>query len=140
VTDLQQAGWRAAAREGLPEDIEVRIRRVDVPLRNLAVTRAELRDTRVEAVARNFGIEPRTTVATLRIGETEVSRTTVTVPAGGVAPFAFEVSAPDGGGAVRIADEGGVAADDTRYLVLDPSARTRVLVVVANPTSRDGGL
>ena len=41
---------------------------------------------------------------------------------------------------MTVDDPGGCAADDTRYLVLDPSAATRIAVIVADPSALRGGL
>jgi hypothetical protein len=139
VTDLQQAGWDAAPRGGLADDITVRIVAVETTLANLAVTSAERRGARVEAVVRNFGFQPRTTAATLAVGGAEVARTTVTVPAQGLAPLSFDAEVPGTGSAsVTVIDDGGVVGDDVRYLVLDPPDATRVLVLVAGSSASSG--
>lgn len=141
VTDLQQVGWQGAPRGGLAQDVEVRLVRVEAPLQNLAVIAAERRGARVEAAVRNFGLDARTTVATLTVDGAETSRLTVAIPPQSVAPVTFDADTPAAGAAVvAVADEAGVPADDARYLVLDPAAPTRILVVVADPTSFRGGL
>jgi hypothetical protein len=141
VTDLQQAGWQGPPRGGLAEDVEVRVKRVEVPLRNLAVTAAARRGARVEASVRNFGLEERSAQLTLAVDGSEAARATVTVPAQALAPVTFDAELGAAGSAVvTVADEGGAPADDARYLVLEPEAPTRILVVVADPTSFGGGL
>jgi hypothetical protein len=141
VTDLQQAGWRGTPRGGLPEDVEVQIRRVETPVRNLAVSSAARRGARVAATVQNFGLEPRTSDLTLAIDGTEAARMSVTLPPQAVVPVTFDAQVPAAGtAAVSVADEGGMPADDVRYVVLDPAGATRILVLVADPTSSGGGL
>jgi hypothetical protein len=141
VTDLQQAGWHGAPRAGLPGDVQVRIKRVDAPIRNLAVMSAARRGARMEATVQNFGLEPRTADLTLAIDGAEKARATVTIPTQAVAPVSFDADVPaTGAAAVSVADEGGIAADDVRYVVLDPAGVTRILVLVSDPTSTGGGL
>lgn len=141
VTDLQQAGWERPPRGGLPEDVDVRVLGVDAPVQNLAVVSAVRRGTSVEATVRNFGLESRTTDAVLAVDGAERARVLVTIPAQGAAPAEFEAEVPaTGAAAVSVVDDGGVPADDVRYLVLDPTEATRVLVLVSDPTSSGGGL
>jgi hypothetical protein len=141
VTDLQQAGWQGPPRGGLAEDVEVSVARVEAPLQNLAVAAADRRGTRVEAAIRNFGLEAREARVRLAVDGVEVARSTVSVPAQSAAPVTFDAEVPARGAAeVSVVDEGGVPADDTRYLALDPPAPTRVVVLVADPSSLGGGL
>lgn len=141
VTDLQQAGWQGPSRGGLPDDVEVSVKRVEASLQNLAVVAAERRGGRVEATVRNFGLEARTAQVTLSIEGKEAARATRSIPAQSAVPIVFDAEVPSRGSAsVTVADEGGVPADDTRYLVLDPAAPTRILVLVADPSALGGGL
>lgn len=141
VTDLQQAGWHGPPRGGLAEDIEVSVAAVEAPLSNLAVIAAERRGGRVEAVVRNFGLEPRTTEVVLTIDGRESARASLTIPPQSTAPVVFDGEVmPRGGAEITVRDPGGMPVDDTRYLVLDPAAPTRVLVLVADPSALGGGL
>lgn len=141
VTDLQQAGWQGPPRGGLADDVEIVVTRVDASLLNLAVTAADRRGGRVEAAVRNFGIEPRTAQVILAVEGKDVARASLTIPAQSTAPVVFDGEVPSRGAAqVTITDPGGLAIDDTRYLVLDPAPPTRVLVLVANPSALGGGL
>jgi hypothetical protein len=141
VTDLQQAGWQGPPRGALPEDVPVRVKRVEAPVQNLAVIAAARRGPRIEATVQNFGLEARTTMATLAIDGTERARAPITVPPQGVVPVTFDAEVPAAGAAaVSVVDESGVRADDVRYLVLDPASATRILVLVSDPTSSGGGL
>jgi hypothetical protein len=141
VTDLQQAGWRGTPRGGLPDDVQVRIKRVDAPVRNIAVTTAGRRGARMEATVQNFGLEPRTTEVVLTVDGVEKARSTITVAAQAVLPVTFDAAVPAAGAAsVSVQDDGGVPADDVRYVVLDPAGATRILVIVSDPTSTGGGL
>ena len=141
VTDLQQAGWQGPPRGGVAEDVEVVVKRVEAPLLNLAVVSAERRGARAEATVRNFGLEARSVPVTLSIDGKEAALTTVSIPAQAAAPVVFDAEVPSRGEAsVTVTDDGGVPADDTRYLVLDPAEPTRILVLVADPSALGGGL
>jgi hypothetical protein len=141
VTDLQQAGWEGSPRAGLPEDVEVVLRAVESPLQNVAITTAERRGTRIDAAIHNFGFETRTVPAALAVDGQVVARASVTAPAQSAAHVEFDADVPATGGAtVTVDDPGGFAADDSRHLVLDPAASTRLTVVVADPTGLRGGL
>jgi hypothetical protein len=141
VTDLQQAGWHGPPRGGVADDVEVIVKRVEAPLLNLAVVSAERRGARAEATVRNFGLEVRSVLVTLSIDGKEAARTTVSIPAQSAAPIVFDAEVPSRGAAsVTVTDDGGVPADDTRYLTLDPAEPTRILVLVADPSTLGGGL
>lgn len=141
VTDLQQAGWDAATSGGIPEDLEVTVLPVNSPLANVAVTSAERRGRGIVAGVHNFGFTTRDVEATLTVDETEIERASVQVAGRSAATVEFARDIPPTGAArVTIDDADGYAADNTRYLVLDPPRPTTVTVVVADPSMLRGGL
>jgi hypothetical protein len=141
VTDLQQSGWGASVHTGLPEDVDVRAVTVEGPLQNVAVVSAERREGRVVAGVHNFGLESRTVPVALSVDGRTIASTSVNVPAQSAAHVEFDPAVPASGAAsVTVEDPGGYVADDTRYLVLDPSAAARIAVIVADPSALRGGL
>jgi hypothetical protein len=89
----------------------------------------------------NFGVEPRTVPVSLSVDGRVVAQTSVSIAAQSAAHVAFDAAVPGKGEAsVAVEDPGGYAADDTRYLVLDPSAAARIAVIVADPSALRGGL
>ncbi len=141
VTDLQQGGWEATAHTGLPEDVEVRVAAVEGPIQNVAVVSTERREGRVVAGVHNFGFEPRTVPVSLSVDGRVVAQASVSIAAQSAAHVAFDAAVPGSGAAsVTVEDAGGYAADNTRFLVLDPSAAARIAVIVADPSALRGGL
>ena len=159
ITDLQQSGWAAAGGSGLPDDVEVVVRPVEAPIHNVAVTRVTRREGRVEADLFNFGFEARTVPVRLHVFATgsdsavgahvasagtlpePATELSVVVGARASAQVRFDVALPEAGAAaVGVVDPEGMAADDLRFLVLDPPEPVRVTVIVADPTGLRGGL
>lgn len=141
VTDRQQAGWDGPAGAGLPDDVTVSVVTVEVPLRNVAVMSAQRRGGRIEASLHNFGFEVRSVPVSLSVEGRVVAEAMATLPARSAGQVSFDAVVPSAGAAsVAVTDAGGVAADDVRYLVLDPPAPVRVTVVVSDPTALRGGL
>lgn len=135
VTDLQRAGWELDDRVSLPAGIKVEVVDVGPPPANLAVTALQLGGGRLTATIVNSGAEARETRleaggvgAPGAAASAPPERVTMTVAAGQSADASFAV--PAGRWAsVRVEDGVGAAGDDVRYVVLDPSAKTRVVIV-----------
>jgi len=141
VTDLQQAGWDGRAGAGLPEDVNVEIAAVETPIENVAVMSAERRGGRIEASLYNFGFGPRTVPLRLTVDEATIAEATAMLPARSAGQVVFDTPVPASGAAtVTATDDGGFAADNVRYVVLDPPAPVRVTVLVSDPTALHGGL
>jgi hypothetical protein len=137
VTDLQASGWGAGDRVAVPEPARLEIADVGAPPPNLAVTAARRSGGRIVATIRNAGPEARDATVTLNAGDDErgdsPARVTETrLPLGGNASADVTFAAPlQRWASVVVDDAGGVAADNTRYVVLDQASKPRVLVVMA---------
>ncbi|MCC7034169.1 MAG: BatA domain-containing protein [Acidobacteria bacterium] len=141
VSDFQQGGWEGAAHASLPDDIELELVSVDGPLQNVAVLSIERREGRVVAGVHNFGLEPRAVPVSLSVDGRVVETLRLDLAAQSAAHVAFEAVVPASGTAsIALEDAGGYAADDVRYLVLDPAPAARIAVVVADPSALRGGL
>ena len=142
VSDLQQAGWESNDEGGLPDGVDVEIRAIAPPSRNLALTSAERRDGgRVIATVQNYGnLEARTAARVMLAGKI-VTRADLTIAPLAAADVALNASLPRSGDAeVQIDDETGYRLDNIRTLALDPESATPVAVIVSDPTEASGGL
>ncbi|RPJ53045.1 MAG: VWA domain-containing protein, partial [Acidobacteria bacterium] len=131
VTDMQRPGGRPAEAPRLAEGMPIEIVDVGSNSGNVAVVDVERRrHDQLVAVLRNTGREIRNAGVTLSIDGRVAARKDVTLPADGRTEVQFDVRLPErGSAAVGVEDGKGAALDDTRYLVLDPPAPPRVLVV-----------
>lgn len=138
VTDLQRAGWPSGVGVEVPSGVEVTVRDIGSAADNLAVTAVELGGPGVIGVVSNAGSRDRRSAVRVLVDDVVVGRTDVTLPSGstevlveadvpGVGVLTFEVD-----------DAGGVAADDQRYLLLDPPPTMPVLVVAEGASRGEG--
>ncbi|MFB3852260.1 MAG: VWA domain-containing protein [Vicinamibacterales bacterium] len=132
VTDMQRPGGKmgeAAARLAAGTRIDI----VDVGSNagNLAVVGVERRrHDHVVAVVRNTGREPRKADVTLSIDGRVAAREQAMVEEDGRVEVDFALPLPErGSAAVGVEDGTGAVLDDKRYMVLDPPAAPRLLVV-----------
>lgn len=130
VTDLQRTGWRADAEGAVPAEVAVRVVDVgDLPS-NLAVTTLARESGHGVAVVRNGGAGARKGRLRLSVDDRPVAAKSFELEPGTLVDVAFDVELPSRGVArASIDDPTGYAADDSRYLVLDPPAPAAVLVV-----------
>jgi hypothetical protein len=147
VTDLQQAGWEAGDEGAVPDGIEVMVTEVAAPLENIALTGARREGNVIVAGVHNFGQRPARVTARLRTAgqdpnARDLALETVDVGAQAAAELRFAVALPPRGGAeVRIDDSQGYEGDNARFVVLDPPAPLRILIVTAQPPdSSNAGL
>ena len=146
VTDLQAGGWDAGDRVTLPASATVEIADVGAAPDNLAVTTVRVDDGRVVASVRNDGAQPRDAHVVLNASGSAGDASSTTKSGETVVPVAAHQSAdvsfaiPSGRWAtVVVDDDRGIAADNTRYLVLDANSRPSILVVTARgDLSREG--
>jgi hypothetical protein len=130
VTDLQRAGWDPADEGAVPEQATVEVVDVGMPAGNLAVTAIRPETTGAIATVLNAGAAPRPVRATLAIDGRPVATVTATAPPGVATEVRFPIPLPRAGSAsVTVEDAEGAAADNTRYLVLEPPEPSRVLLV-----------
>ena len=138
VTDLQASGWDTGDRVALPEGANVDLLDVGPPPSNLAVTAVRVSGDRLIATVRNSGPdarEARVSVAPAGPDGSAARPVSAGTPAAIVTIAANQVAEavlprPSAlTAAVTVADPGGIAADNVRYLALDHSGQSSVLVV-----------
>lgn len=138
VTDLQRTGWRAEAEGIVGEDVDVVARDVGGLPSNLGVADLVREAGRATAVIRNGGAGARQGHVRLYLNGREAARADFDAAPGSSVDVTFDVELP-AAGVLRVAldDPTGFAADDARYLVLDPPAPPAVLVVAARAGQGD---
>ena len=138
VTDLQRSGRDDGRELATPSDVPLRVSAVPGSTANLAVTAVERTSDRLVAVVENFGPRPRRARVTLSVDGRDRASSDVDVGGGGRAEASLGGALSAKGTArVHVDDGQGPAADDDRYLVLDPAPPVPVLVVVeADPDPR----
>jgi hypothetical protein len=132
ITDLQRAGWGEEGRAVLPSSLTLEVRDVGAPVNNVSVVAVRTAADRVIASIHNSGAGP-------RMGKVRVERdgtTTATVPYTAEPDATVDVPIPyrvpsTGALAVTVDDNEGFAADNTRFVVLDPLSHATVLVVTS---------
>jgi hypothetical protein len=139
VTDLQRAGWEEQARAVLPEGFDVRIEDAGAPPPNLAVIAVRVEADGVVASIRNAGPRERGgDVRAVRDGQT-VANARFTIPAESTADVPIGYRAPSTGSlTVAVDDRDGFAADNARFVLLDPVPRPAALVVTSAGDARSG--
>jgi hypothetical protein len=132
VTDLQRAGWEGSVHAVLPANVSVDVRDVGAADANISVADVRVNPDRVIAGIRNAGKAPWTgTVRVERDGRV-VATASAVVPTASTSDVAIAYRGPANGSlAVAIDDPAGFAGDNRRFAVLDPPARSSVLIVNA---------
>jgi hypothetical protein len=138
VTDLQASGWDAGDRAAVPESVRVEIADVGPPPQNLAVTAIRVAGDRIVATIRNAGPALDEARVMLDAGDNDVAAAAIRT-AETRAPLAAHASTDvtfalptRRWASVTVDDTRGVAADNTRYVVLDRASRPSVLVVTTS--------
>ncbi len=133
VTDMQRAGWEDEPPHAMASTLQLRVLDTGGPPPNLAVVRAAAGSERITATVRNGGAETRSGHVHAAVDGREVAAAPFTALPGATVDVAVPYRAPSTGTlSVSVDDPMGIAADNVRFAVLDPSDRPRVLVV-ANP-------
>lgn len=137
VTDLQTSGWDARAEMDVPESTRIVVQDVGAMPANLAVTALSVSGERLVGSVRNAG--PAARDARLRVSagngdavaaSTSAGEATVSVAAQQTADFALPLPRARWA-SVSVADEAGIQADNTRYVVLGSDVRPTVLIVTS---------
>ncbi len=132
VTDLQNSGWDGGGTAALPEGVAVTVTDAGAPTGNVAVVDVRRQDGGIVATVRNAGRATASGTARLTIDGRPAGSQSWSVPGGSTGEVAFAAALPASGtAAVSIDDRLGAAADNSRYLALDPPAPVAVLVVTA---------
>lgn len=136
VTDLLENGWDAGERAAVPESVQIEVVDVGAPPPNLAVTAVRINGDRIAATIRNTGPQPREAHVTLNVGTDPNGRralqnggesTTIVGP-----NQSADVVFPRPAGRfalIGVADQTGIEGDNARYLILENTGSTKVLVV-----------
>ena len=132
VSDLQQSGWENGERGALPANLTLDVRNVGAPSANLAVGAVRVTEDRVVANVRNAGEQSRTGQVRIERDGRTVATATYAVPAGSAVDVTIGYRSPASGSiSVRLDDPDGLAADNTRFVVLDPAPADLVLLVTS---------
>ena len=141
ISDFQRTGWRPDPDATLPEAVTVEPVVIGAESTgNLALSDLELRREaaggreRVTVQARlvNTGVSDAATDVTLSVDDTDIGTVSVSAPAGGATPVAFDpftLTTTFTRGEVRLADEAGLRQDNTLSFVASPGGDLEVLVV-----------
>ena len=139
ISDLQRNGWEDEQPVSLPGNVEVEVRDVGAAQTNAAITQVRVEPDRV--VASVVNTSPNPLEDTLRIHADGKIVASAAVRASGDetvdVPIAYR-GGQQGSLAVAIEDSQGYPADNTRFVVLDPPLRTRVLVVTNTAAPQSG--
>jgi hypothetical protein len=132
ITDLQQSGWEGEDRPVLPAGWDIEVRDVGPPPANVAVTAVSTDADRVVVSVRNAGTEPRRGKVHAIVDGKEVAGGTYDLGRGEAREVAIAWRPPAAGGlTITIDDPGGLAADDTRHIVLDGRRVPKALVIAS---------
>jgi Aerotolerance regulator N-terminal/von Willebrand factor type A domain len=130
IGDLQRGGWEDEEPLTVPAGLELDLQDAGAPSRNAAVAGIRRAPDAVIATIRNAGSETRTGTTRVFVDGRVVASAPFSAPGNSAIDVPIKLQAPDRGElAVEIDDPDGYAADDKRYLALDPRERTHVLVV-----------
>lgn len=137
VSDLQQRGWNRRGGITLPATVTLDVKDAGAATGNLGVVRLARTPGGVSAAVRSTWATPRATRVSFTVDGLAVGEQAVTVAPAGEAEVGVRTTLPSRG-VLRavVADEGGYGADDERYMVIDPPARPRLLVVTAGGADR----
>ncbi len=132
ITDLQRAGWEREGRGMLPEGLAVDVKDAGVAAGNVAVVAVRAGADRVVASIRNAS-------RAARSGQVRVERdgrAVATAPYAAPPDSSVDVSIPyraprSGSIAVSVDDQDGFAADNTRFVVLEPVTHQSALLVTS---------
>jgi hypothetical protein len=139
ISDLQQSGWAGSASAALPEGWDLRIEDAGAIPANASVTGITIERDRVLVAIQSAGGAARSGRVRLEHDGREVGVGPFAVAAGDTARVPIAWRAPASGVLkAQIDDEGGLSADDSRYVVLGAERRPRVLVIVSGGSTRGG--
>ncbi len=133
VSDMQRAGWEDEEPVALPANLEIETRAVGVTSANAGVTAVRREPAAVVATIRNGGSSTVAGQVRVMVEGRPAASAPFFAPGGVTIEVPIRYRSPDRGLiAVEIDDPGGYLADNTRYALLDPAGRNRVLAVVGD--------
>jgi hypothetical protein len=132
ISDLQRGGWEPEERGVLPAGLDLDVKDAGAAPDNIAVIALRPAADRVVVSIRNTGQHTRSgQIRVDRDGHTAATAS-YTAPAGEDVDAAIPYRTPSTGFiSASVDDPGGLAADNTRYAVVQPVAAARVLVVTS---------
>lgn len=134
VTDLQEVGWYGEHGVTVPSTLQVALRDVGEPPANLGVVGLRVEAGRALVTLRNTG-SARKGRLTAAVADRVLAEVPFELGAASTGEAVFPLRVATGVLRVSVDDPGGLPADDTRYVLLDPAARARVLIVRGTATS-----
>jgi hypothetical protein len=139
VSDLQRTGWEDEQPLSIPSNLHVEVRDAAAGGSNAAVTQVRVEPDRVVASISNSSPDPLSDVARVRVDGREVASAPVRASAQSSVdvPIPYR-SARRGSLTVSIDDPNGYAADNARFVLLDPPQRTRVMVLTSRTGAQSG--
>jgi hypothetical protein len=133
ITDLQQSGWDAVARGGIPEQVVVDVESIEPPASNVAVTSLRLDGGDAIAAVQNYSARGATDQVVFMAGDRRVGAVPVVVPAAGTVEVRLPLQGIHGGTlTAAITDGAGYTADNVRYAVFDADSGISVLAVTSS--------
>jgi hypothetical protein len=140
VTDLQRAGWEDEQPVVIPSTVGVDVADSGEPTENAAVVQARVQPGTVLASIRNGGHSTFSGNVRISLDNRDVASGTATVPAGATIDVPIRYQAPRSGTLnVSIDDPRGFAADNRRFVLLDPLPRRPALIVTASGAAGQSG-
>lgn len=138
VTDLQRATWTGTTAGVLADNVTLDVVDVGGTAENLSVGPVRREGEGIIAQVTNHGFQPRTTRAVLWLNDRSIAESQAAVEPGRSASVTLVARLPSAG-AVRVSidDAGGIAADDERFLVLDPPPAPAVTLLGTEPGGED---
>jgi hypothetical protein len=139
ISDLQRAGWEREQRAVLPDALALELEDVGPPPANLSLEAIRVDSDQVVASIHNSGAGARTgRVRVERDGRIAATADYNATPEGTTeVPIRYKAPAT-GSITVVLDDQQGFAADNARYVVLDPAGHSTILVVTSG--GNDSGL
>jgi hypothetical protein len=139
ISDLQRGGWEDEQKVAVPATLDVDVRDAGALPPNAAVVDLRVEPERVVGTISNSGSAPYAGVARVAVAGREVASLPISVPPEDTADVAIPYRAPRSGAmSLSIDDPKGFGADNTRYVIVDPVARTRVLIVTTAGAPQPG--
>jgi hypothetical protein len=132
VTDRQRNGWEGGDDAALPDGVSVEVLDAGSPARNLAIVGLERDRLNLVARVQNHGPAARAGAIRLTVDDRPLGETRFSVEPGAFSSVRVELrDATTGLAQVSLEDRDGYAADNARYLLLDPPPPLSVMAITA---------
>ena len=139
ISDLQRNGWEDEAPLTVPANVQIEPVDAAAGGANVAVTAVRVEPERVVATVQNGAATSVASVARLIVDGRESASAPVAIGPNETADVTVPYAAPAQGTlAVSIDDASGYPADNSRFAILDPMPRARVLVLATAGAAQAG--